>query len=966
MSDQKLVSPLLDGFIMGEPMSSHDGVRCCPAVKEDSDDKYIVKIISIPASQNQLDALLLTGACKDAAAAADYFKELADDVVREARLLQQLSRLEGFLSYDGWQLVPMEDNKLGYDIYLLGTYKRSLEKFLRSNTMTHLSAVNLGLDLCAALSICRRAGYIHVDLKPGNIYLCGDREYRIGDLGFVKLKSLKYAALPSKYRSCYTPPELHDDMATLNPTVDIYAVGLILYRIYNNGKLPFEGHAPAEELPAPANADYEMAEIILKACNPNPRHRWQTPIEMGQALASYMQRNTVNDIPIVPPVIDNPIDEEEVQEAAEEETETAEIPEFDETAPSEENIDDLPEGGMTDEFNAMFAQADDLLSAEVPDAGYLTGDPEDELVSNDTEPAFDEPADDESAEAELPEGDMDDEDTQISRLLRSYGSHRYTVEDDEGGEEDDELDEAFKALRKEDDHASIGVSDRKKGRGWVGFLVFLLVAALAAGAGYYYYSNYYLLPIDNLEVSVAEDTILVNVTTDVDEALLTVVCTDTYGNVQTRTLSDGTAKFTQLNAGTQYQITVTASGFHQTSNVTSRNCTTSRQTQILDFTAKTGAEDGAVILNFTVDGPGVEDWVVEYSAAGEEPKSLSFTGHMVTVTGLTLDQVYTFELIPASSSDLWLVGNTTLEYTAKKNVVAENVEIVSCSDGILNIQWNVPEDAAVESWNVRCYDDSGFDQTITVSENTAQFTGINAENAHTIEVTAAGMTQSARAYLSANATTITDISVSEDNGLQVSWNYTGNAPAGGWLLMYSTDGGRNSEVVSCTEASGAIANTIPGATYQITIQTAAGSTVFGGETQFTCAQAADFNQYSLSTDEVMISLCQTPDKSSWNYNDVSGYTSTYASGSKVSMVVYATAKFYRPSEDIELMFIIRDAEGNVRTDLLSRQTIDWRSIWSNGYAYLDIPSMPIEAGEYTVDLYWGGAHVVTKEFTITE
>ena len=77
MSEQKLVSPLLDGFQVGDPISSHDGVRCCPAIKENSDNKYIVKILSIPASQSQLDALLLAGAFQDAAGALDYFKDLA-------------------------------------------------------------------------------------------------------------------------------------------------------------------------------------------------------------------------------------------------------------------------------------------------------------------------------------------------------------------------------------------------------------------------------------------------------------------------------------------------------------------------------------------------------------------------------------------------------------------------------------------------------------------------------------------------------------------------------------------------------------------------------------------------------------------------------------------------------------------------------------------------------------------------
>ena len=149
MSDPKLVSPMLDGFMMGDPISDHDGVRCCPAMKENSDDKYIVKIISVPASQKQLDALLFTGAYRDSASAAEYFKELADETVKEVRLLQQLSKLEGFLPYESWQIVPMEGGEVGYDVYLLGSYKRSLEKFLRRNAMTHLGAVNLGIDLCS-------------------------------------------------------------------------------------------------------------------------------------------------------------------------------------------------------------------------------------------------------------------------------------------------------------------------------------------------------------------------------------------------------------------------------------------------------------------------------------------------------------------------------------------------------------------------------------------------------------------------------------------------------------------------------------------------------------------------------------------------------------------------------------------------------------------------------------------------
>ena len=108
MSEPKLIHPMLDDFAMGEPMSEHHGIRCCPAINKVSDKKYIVKVISIPASQVQTQALLLAGAYPTEAAALSYYRELADATVKEAKALLRLSRVEGFLTYDSYQIVPME------------------------------------------------------------------------------------------------------------------------------------------------------------------------------------------------------------------------------------------------------------------------------------------------------------------------------------------------------------------------------------------------------------------------------------------------------------------------------------------------------------------------------------------------------------------------------------------------------------------------------------------------------------------------------------------------------------------------------------------------------------------------------------------------------------------------------------------------------------------------------------------
>lgn len=298
MTELKLISPMLDDFDVGGSISDHDGVRCYPAMRKNSEEKYIVKVISVPASQTKLDALLLTGAYSSKEAALVYFEELANEIADEKRILDDLAQLEGFVSYADIQIVP-KDDETGFDIYLLSEYRLTLERHIAKKSLTQLGAVNLGLDLCAALAICRRSGYMCIDVKPTNIMLTGENEFCLGDLGFVRLNALQYASIPDKYRSQYTAPEAEDAFSALNETIDIYAVGLVLYQVFNGGKLPFDtAVAPAQELAAPVFADAEMSDIILKACHPDPTARWQDPVQMGQAIVSYMQKNGVNDTPL--------------------------------------------------------------------------------------------------------------------------------------------------------------------------------------------------------------------------------------------------------------------------------------------------------------------------------------------------------------------------------------------------------------------------------------------------------------------------------------------------------------------------------------------------------------------------------------------------------------------------------------------------------------------------------------------
>ena len=1021
LSEPKLISPMLDKFSMGEPFSNHHGVRCCPAMLNNTDSKYIVKIISIPASQVQLQALLLTGAYQSEAAARDYFLELAQGIVAETDVLAKLSKQEGFLAFEDHQIVP-KDDEVGYDVYLLGSYRRSLARHLRKTNMTHLAAINLGLDLCAALSVSRNAGYLYADLRPENIFVCHDKEFRIGDLGFLKLDSLRFTSIPDRCISAYTAPEIVDAFSDINPTIDVYAAGLIMYQVYNGGQLPFEGRAPAEALEAPAYADYELAEIILKACAPDPKDRWQTPFEMGQALIAYMQRNGVNDTPII--TAEESHEEPAVEEAeqpAEELPVEEELPQIEQTDPSveqiclddfyqvlteepvsdEQPIDiavDIPKEETTDEeedyLNLSFLE--ELLGDETIPSEEMAENFDYEDVSEDTSSILSladdlmEDNEEPTAEIVIPLSEvqpMDDATKIITdpSVLNSQTEYSENADEEAFDEEDDEewpdstIDEdedeeasddgKMKAARRKSSSrksAQRRAEKKKKPSGKLIALICVLaiLCGLAVG-GYFFYRDYYLRSVSTLVLEGSEDELIVKVSANVDESLLTVLCVDTQGKTLTSTVQDGIAVFKGLTPNTLYRIEVEVEGMRKLTGKIADSYTTPVQTDILTFSAVAGAEPGTAILNFTLDGMDSSAWSVTYWAEGEEEQKVIFGGHMVNISGLTSGKTYTFQL--EAGSNLYITGNDRLEYTAVDPVLPENLVITGVTADTLSVSWNAPEGAHVNNWIVRCYSDSGYDETFTINSTSVTFENINGNEAHTVEVMAEGMSTSSRCYMTANAVTINGITATQSGtNLLLTWDFDGNTPAGQWILTYNVDGAAYKEMVRTNTNSALISPLVPGADYSVTILLEDGTTVFAEPFIVTAPEATRFSGYLTGADYIEAYMVKTPAKAGWTRTDLaaSDYTDTFKVGQKASFLLYTQRTYNTSPNVITTMFVIHAEDGTLISSNITQET--WTRMWYKRYCELDIPALPEEPGTYSIAIYFNGAFLHSQNFYITE
>ncbi len=361
MIDPRQITPLLTNTIVNRKLAKGPAGDVYLVTRRMDDKQLALKHLSIPASEAQTQALIYSGAVKTETQAHRYYENQVKDLKAELLQINNIKNGSNILKFRGYQV----DQKFigsGYDVYLLSDYCKNLTEYVAEHPLTKLEALNLAIDLCSALEQYRTAGLIHRDVHPRNIYAGSGNHFMIGDLGVVQISELEYSSMPDALITEYTAPEILDPSASLNETMDVYSVGVVLYEIYNGGKLPESEsrrfpRTPSDSLPQPEYADVALSEIILKACAFNPASRYQSPSEMKQALVLYLQRGGANNQRLVPAPV--------VEEApAEEPEETAEAEEFTEVA----------EGASETESPAIDADsiAAAVIAAEAAEAVDLT------------------------------------------------------------------------------------------------------------------------------------------------------------------------------------------------------------------------------------------------------------------------------------------------------------------------------------------------------------------------------------------------------------------------------------------------------------------------------------------------------------------------------------------------------------------------------------------------------------------
>ena len=260
-----------------------------------------LKAITVPASESELLEVKADG--MDDASVRTYFGSFVEELVKEFALMSRLKGNSNIVSYEDHQVIEHPDD-IGWDILIRMELLTPLNRYTSTHMVTRQDVIKLGIDLCHALELCQKFNIIHRDIKPENIFVSDMGDFKLGDFGIARTVEKTTSGLSKKGTYTYMAPEVYKGEA-YGSTVDIYSLGIVLYRLLNGNRTPFLPAAPAPithadrenalarrfsgaPLPAPCHAEGRLAEIVLKACAYDPKERYSSPMQMRQELESIL------------------------------------------------------------------------------------------------------------------------------------------------------------------------------------------------------------------------------------------------------------------------------------------------------------------------------------------------------------------------------------------------------------------------------------------------------------------------------------------------------------------------------------------------------------------------------------------------------------------------------------------------------------------------------------------------------
>jgi len=254
-----------------------------------------------------VEAEVLLGVSLPNVALKVMHRALSADQESIARLLREADLVRSLRHPNVCEVFDMGRTAAGQPFLVMELLRgRSLAERLDDGALSPLEALDAVLPVLSALEAAHARGVVHRDIKPDNVFLVDDAggEHFTGkllDFGIARAYGREQAdqrltdvgvVMGTPY---YMAPEQARGRRRLDPRVDIFSVGVILYEALT-GRRPFAANnynallvAILTEEPTPVrelapHVTEGLARIVRKAMAKLPEQRFQSAREFFEAL----------------------------------------------------------------------------------------------------------------------------------------------------------------------------------------------------------------------------------------------------------------------------------------------------------------------------------------------------------------------------------------------------------------------------------------------------------------------------------------------------------------------------------------------------------------------------------------------------------------------------------------------------------------------------------------------------------
>lgn len=254
-----------------------------------------MKVIRIPKEESDLDDDYNSGMTEEEV--REKYTYIQNYFSKEYQLMLEFKGHSNIVNCHDFSVVPNPDGP-GCALYIRMELLKPLKEVLKTETFSELRIVQLGIDICRALEICERRDVIHRDIKPDNIMMSDFGNFKLGDFGIARTMEKTMSASMAG-TDWYMAPEVAKKMK-YGKSVDTYSLGLVLYWLLNDGRLPFVPEKDrisakdmqaayrlrmqGKEIPEPKRGSRQLKAVVLKALSFDREKRYRSGKEMLEAL----------------------------------------------------------------------------------------------------------------------------------------------------------------------------------------------------------------------------------------------------------------------------------------------------------------------------------------------------------------------------------------------------------------------------------------------------------------------------------------------------------------------------------------------------------------------------------------------------------------------------------------------------------------------------------------------------------